>query len=227
LGKKKELSALLVTEQARGKTLDHYIAAAVHEQQQSRLIEKLGLLARFFSLLHARTLSRTSTSFDYPAGYLAHMLALFRERTVFGAEAGAIQEEADKWWAKPELMSDCEVLVHRDATPTNFLFSGRQVTGIDLDKMRMADRCWDLGFIAAELKHHFLWRTGDPWGAEPYIGHFLREYAAGLPYGGRFADITRRTPLFMGLGLARIARNEWLGEAYRRRLLVEAGLCLK
>ena len=122
---------------------------------------------------------------------------------------------------------DGEVIVHGDATPTNFLFTDHGVTGIDLERMKWADRCWDLGFMAAELKHHFMWRSGDGWAAERFIGHFLREYAAGC--GGRrmFEETTRRLPVYMALGLLRIARNRWLGGPYRRDLVREAKQCLQ
>ena len=69
-------------------------------------------------------------------------------------------------------------MVHGDATPTNFYFDKENVIAIDFEKMKSADRCWDLGFIAAELKHYFMWRKHDGWAAEPFIRHFLWEYAS-------------------------------------------------
>jgi hypothetical protein len=93
--------------------------------------------------------------------------------------------------------------------------------------MRYADRCWDLGFIAAELKHHFLWRTGNKWDSEPFIGHFLWEYASSSSDIRFFYIITDKLPLYMALGLLRIARNKWLNEEYRKTLVEEARLCLK
>ena len=88
-----------------------------------------------------------------------------------------IKNLAASWWNRDGMFNDHEVIVHGDATPTNFLFHHQKVTGIDLEKMKWADRCWDLGFIAAELKHHYMWRAGDGKKAEPFIGHFLWEYA--------------------------------------------------
>ena len=122
---------------------------------------------------------------------------------------------------------DTEVIIHGDATPTNFFFNVGEVIGIDLERMTQADRCWDLGFIAAELKHHFLWRTGDKWAGEPFIGHFLWEYTVALGDTRLFSVITGRLPLYMALGLLRIARNNWLSENYRKILIEEAGLCLE
>jgi aminoglycoside phosphotransferase (APT) family kinase protein len=112
-----------------------------------------------------------------------------------------------------------EVIVHGDATPTNFLFQQYEVIGIDLEKMKYADRCWDLGFIAAELKHHFAWRMGNGWYAEPFIGHFLWEYTINYGDAPFFWVITRKIPFYMALALLRIARNPWLDEPYRKNLI--------
>ena len=93
--------------------------------------------------------------------------------------------------------------------------------------MKSADRCWDLGFIAAELKHHFIWRMDDKWAAEPFIGHFLWQYATNCKDSQFFYTLTRKIPLYMALGLLRIARNSWLDDQHRRNLISEAELCLK
>jgi len=77
------------------------------------------------------------------------------------------------------------------------------------------------------LKHHFMWRAGDGLKAEPYIGHFLWEYALAFGDISLFYRITRRLPLYMALGLLRIARNNWLNEQYRYQLIGEAKSCLK
>jgi hypothetical protein len=210
LGKNKELAALLVTRKAPGNLLDHYIARAIYEQRQAKLFQKLTCLARFFARLHGN--SRTDTPVS----------------KTHAREVWSLEKKAARWWNHDgEAAPDTEVIVHGDATPTNFFFREDKVTGIDLESMSYADRCWDLGFIAAELKHHFWWRSGDKWAAEPFIGHFLWQYAAFLGDAGFFLIITRRLPLFMALGLARMARNTWLNEGYRKMLIEEARLCLE
>ena len=93
--------------------------------------------------------------------------------------------------------------------------------------MKWADRCWDLGFITAELKHHFMWRAGNGSKAEPFIGHFLWEYGVAFGDTGMFYSITRKLPLYMAIGLLRISRNTWLNDNYRYKLIGEAKLCLK
>jgi hypothetical protein len=227
LGLNRELCALLVTELAPGKVLDHYIARAIYRGESAGLFEKLTCLARFFVKLHRNSETHQRVAPDLPRDYLGKLLDSLQQGPLTGSERYALEKHVGKWWENGDIFSDHEVVVHGDATPTNFFLHRHEVVGIDLDKMKYADCCWDLGFMAAELKHHFLWRTGDSWAAEPFIGHFLWDYAA--TYSGEqfFRAITRKLPLYMTLGLLRIARNTWLDEPYRIRLIKEAKRCLK
>jgi hypothetical protein len=225
LGKNSWLSALVVVSYADGKPVEHYIDKAIYERQPHRLFHKLASLACFFRKLHYNTGAPRAVSVSLPQWYLERVLNTLSRGILSPWEKDAIKRQAAGWWNRSETLADNEVIVHGDATPTNFLFHRGHVTAIDLEKMKWADRCWDLGFIAAELKHHFIWRTGDGAGAEPFIGHFLWEYAA--PDDRFFHRITSRLPLYMALGLLRIARNRWLGEGYRRNLIREARLCLE
>jgi len=228
LGRSKELSALLVTEKAPGRTLDYYIARAVHEQQRNELFDKLSHLARFFVKLHQISETDRTVPPDLPQAYMEKLLDHLRKELLSPSEGAAIEQYSSRWWDEESiLVTDREVIVHGDATPTNFLFYANSVVGVDLEEMKWADRCWDLGFIAAELKHHFMWRMGDGWAAEPFIGHFLWQYAVNYGDTRFFHAVTRRIPLYMALGLLRIARNNWLGEHYRKNLVVEAQQCLR
>ena len=228
LGRSKELSALLITEKAPGRTLDYYIARAVYEQQRNELFEKLSHLARFFVKLHQISETDRTVSPDLPQAYMQKLLNCLRQELLGPLEEATIEQYSSRWWNEESIfVTDREVIVHGDATPTNFLFDGNMVMGIDLEEMKWADRCWDLGFIAAELKHHFMWRIGDAWAAEPFIGHFLWEYAVNYGNIRFFHIITRKIPLYMGLGLLRIARNNWLGEHHRKNLIKEAKQCLR
>ncbi len=228
LGEKKEFSALLVTRKASGKLLDHYIARAVYEQRRTKLFQKLSCLARFFARLHLNSRTDAPTSKTQAQAYFVRILKYLRQELLNEYDVRSLEKSAIPWWNHAGgKNTDTEVIVHGDATPTNFFFSRDKVIGIDLESMRYADRCWDLGFIAAELKHHFWWRSGDKWAAEPFIGHFLWQYAVHLGDTNYFYEITCRLPLFIALGLARMARNSWLNEGYRKMLIEEARLCLE
>jgi len=228
LGENKELSALLVTERAPGQTLDHFIAKAIFEQEHDELFQTLSHLARFFVKLHEAGKTERPLSPELCRLYLDTLLGSLNVGLLGSSKRAEIDKHAARWWSDKHLYaSDRETIAHGDATPTNFLFNNGNVTAIDLESMKLADRCWDLGFIAAELKHHFMWRAGDGWAAEPFIGHFLWEYA--IDYGDTnfFYVITRKIPLYIAIGLLRIARNLYLEESYREHLIMEAERCLK
>ena len=230
LGKNKQLSAMLVMEKAPGRLLDYYIAAAVYERRYDTLYDKLSHLARFFSKLHSNSQSDSPVSIDAASQYMNKMLDSLTRGPLGDFQRDAIEHYSSPWWDRLGTLADRQVIVHGDATPTNFLFHHSKVSGIDLERMKWSDRCWDLGFMAAELKHHFTWRTGNSWAAEPFIGHFLWEYYIDhRNHGGgqSFRDITGRIPVYMALGLLRIARNDWLDLPYRRNLMREAKRCLK
>jgi hypothetical protein len=225
LGKNALLSSLVVVGFAPGKPLEHYICKTIYDGQGYRLYDKLGKLAAFFRKLHYNTGIAREVSLGLPQWYLDRVLENLGRWSPGQNESQSLRHTAADWFYRHDMLEDNEVIVHGDATPTNFLFDNDRVTAIDLEKMKRADRCWDLGFVAAELRHHFLWRTGDASRAEPFIGHFLWEYAG--PDMEFFRRITRRLPFFMALGFLRIARNSWLGDNYRRMLLREATACLQ
>jgi len=227
LGKSRELSALLVTENVHGENLDCYIAKTIYENQSELLFDRLSDLARFFVKLHRSSESDKQVSLDMPRSYLQHLLDRLSRGPLCTFQREVIEQCASSWWERNDLLQDKEVIIHGDATPTNFIFKDRKVVGIDAEKTKWADRCWDLGFIAAELKHHFIWRMGSGWAAEAFIGHFLWEYAVHYDDTSLFYRITRKLPLYMALGFMRIARNRWLDELYKERLVNEAVECLK
>jgi len=228
LGKKRELSALLVTEMVPGQTLDYYITQAIFERQHKELFQSLRHLARFFLKLHESAKTDRPLSPELPRLYLNTLLDSLSGELLDSSKRLEIEKYTSRWWGEEKVFAlDKETIVHGDATPTNFLFDKERVTAIDLESMKWADRCWDLGFIAAELKHHFMWRMGDGLAAEPFIGHFLWEYAVNYGDNYFFEIITRRLPLYMALGLLRIARNLYVGDAHRESLILEAKRCLK
>lgn len=73
-----------------------------------------------------------------------------------------------------------------------------------------------------------MWATGNRHAAEPFIGHFLWEYACHFPdRNSAFEAITGRTPFYMAMTLLRIARNSWVDIDHRHLLITEARACLR
>ena len=82
---------------------------------------------------------------------------------------------------------------------------------LDLERLRAADRLWDLSWVAGELKHAWAWRTGHAAAAaEPAIGHFFTAYLGSQPDNPDLAErLYLLNPFYMALAELRIARN-WL-----------------
>ena len=212
-------------EALEGDRLCSVINNAIFQGNRNRLYRKLAALAHFLAALHNRTAGdwrvNHGETHDY-AGKLIHSLVT---KWGMGSEdSGELYFLRDKWQTKSCMWEDRAVLVHGDATPSNFLF-GRDchTMAIDFERMKWADRVFDLGRLCGELKHFFFRATGDAHAAESFIGHFLWEYCCHFPDRMRaFKSITRRTPFYMGITLLRIARNIWIDWEYRWRLVREA-----
>jgi aminoglycoside phosphotransferase (APT) family kinase protein len=230
LGYNPGIGNALVVEYLEGDHLSAVITNAIVQGKRGRLYRKLAGLAHFLATLHNRTAGdwrvNHQETHDY-AGKLIHSLV-----TKWGmgpADSGELYFLRDQWRAQSCMWEDRAVLVHGDATPSNFLFGrGRHTMAIDLERMKWADRVFDLGRLCGELKHFFFQTTGDVYAAEPFIGHFLWEYCCHFPDRmSAFRAITRRTPFHMGITLLRIARNSWIDWEYRWRLIYEAKAILR
>jgi aminoglycoside phosphotransferase (APT) family kinase protein len=215
----------LVVEYHKGRTLSEIIYGALYHGDRDRLFRKLTALAYFLSALHNRTALGVPVDFNEDCAYLDRLIARLLTINAMGRnDAAEFFWLRDQWRNQQHMWEDQQVLVHGDATPGNFLFGkGLNVIAIDLERAKRADRVFDTGRIAGELKHFFFQATGDRYAAEPFIGHFLWEYACHFPDRLRaFHSITRRVPFHMGLTLLRIARNAWIGPEYRWQLITEA-----
>ena len=211
-----------------GKDLDHYLRDAGATAARAPLRAVLGRLATFLYLLHNKTTGTACARLDDAATHFLRIAAKLQRQGVMTIDhVREFLTLRDRWLARPNMVAEA-VTVHGDATPTNFLFpSDDDVVAIDLERMREADRVFDVGMVCGELKHSFLWRVGSLPGSEPFIRHFLKEYSRHFASPrDAFREITRRLPFYMGLTELRIARNTWLNWEYRRRLVWEAHECL-
>jgi aminoglycoside phosphotransferase (APT) family kinase protein len=230
LGRHAGLSSLLIEEYCADPRLSRFLDAALELGQRDTLFAKLTALAYFLATLHNRTARGVPVNFAGDSRYLDALVRDLREQQILGVdEAQELDWLRDRWADQPRMWADQEVLVHGDATPANFLLGdGLQVIAVDLERMHWADRVFDLGRITGELQHAFLQTTGNKYAAEPFIGHFLWEYACHFPDRDRaFAAICSRVPFQMAVTLLRIARNDWVPPEQRRRLIAEAKMTLR
>ena len=225
LGRNASLDCVLVEEYCYGTPLDDFIVRAIREGAREALFGKLTALAYFLAALHNRTATPERVDIDRDCTYFDRIMDQLKNWGHIGwSEAEEFHRLKERWRGKSFMGDDNQVLVHGDVTPANILFGdGLWVIAIDLERMKPADRVFDVGRVAAEIKHFFMQYAGDKRMAEPFIGHFLWEYACHFPdRDGAFRSITERVPFHMGMTLLRIARNSWITNAYRRQLLDEA-----
>jgi aminoglycoside phosphotransferase (APT) family kinase protein len=230
LGRNYSMNALLVTEYCDGELLSEAILEAIRTGEHGNLYHKLTALAYFLASFHNRTANGMGVEFNEDCDYMDRLvIKLFENQTIGRGEARELYWLRDQWRNQSRMWEDQKVLVHGDATPENFRFGvGLKVMAFDLERTRYADRVFDTGRIAGELKHFFMRATGNQYAAEPFIGHFLWEYACHFPDRDRaFKSITGRTPFYMGITLLRIARNSWVDPEHRHRLISEAKECLR
>ncbi len=225
LGYNPWLHHALVVEHFDGQSLGEIIDQAIRQNRRDRLFRKLSALADFLAALHNRTAGEWTVDFAEPYEYTGRLIeALVQKRGMARSEAEELYRLREIWRDRSCMWEDRRVIVHGDATPSNFkLGRGREIMVFDLERMTWADRVFDLGRLTGELKHYFLRATASPWSAEPFIGHFLWEYCGHFPdREAAFCSITRRIPFYLGITLLRIARNSWIDCQYRRSLLEEA-----
>jgi hypothetical protein len=225
LGRNSSLNFALIEECCYGTSLNDVIIKAILEGAREELFQKLTALAYFLATLHNRTAQDDRVDFNRDCSYFDRIMEQLKNWGHIGLnEAEKFYRFKDLWREKGCMWEDNQVTVHGDVTPTNILFGdGPWVIAIDLERMMSADRVFDIGRVAGEIKHFFMQYTGDKLKAEPFIGHFLWEYSSHFPdRNSAFESITRRVPFYMGLTLLRIARNSWITGEYRLQLFDEA-----
>ncbi|MCL4500979.1 MAG: aminoglycoside phosphotransferase family protein, partial [Deltaproteobacteria bacterium] len=183
LGRQPDLRLGLLLEAVSGPDLDRLMRGACESGELPGLRRSLESLAELFAFFHSRALPETAVSGLEALRYLDKLVRQLRGVDLLTTnDQAALATERTYWEVRLAQFSDRQVLVHGDATPTNFLFpdhGGRgdlshgKAVALDLERLRFADRLWDLSWVAGELKHAWAWRTGNAAAAEKIIGHFF------------------------------------------------------
>ena len=229
LGRNDALNCLLVVEYCYGEPLDDIILRSINNNDPDLLYNKLRALAWFLASLHNRSAREDErVRFNAVCHYFNWVVDGLKS-VISSGDADYVRSLCEDYRRDPVMWEDCEVLVHGDATPSNFFFGDdMHVITFDLERVQRTDRVFDVGRLAAELQHFFMRTTGNKYAAEPYIGHFLWEYCCHFPDREKtFASISSRIPFYMGANLLRIARNGYLDNDYRQKLIFEAKECLR
>jgi hypothetical protein len=229
IGRSPEVRLGLLLEGISGPDLDYYLADAARGLRGATCLHQLSRLAELLAFFHTRPVPPTPVSSDPIFGYLEKLQGQLQNLGLLSPEdADYLAETGREWLRLWAAYPDRQVLLHGDATPTNFLFPNGRALAVDLERLGPGDRLFDLSWVAGELRHAWGWR-GRPFAdSEAAIQSFFRSYLEALP-----ADhsLTRRilalNPLYMALAELRIARNAYLSWDYRRALVAEARRCLE
>lgn len=224
------IDCLVLMEYAAGRDLHSFIYEAAVGGRHDDLYDQLRRISAFLADLHMRSGQASQVDQDLPLAYLSRMCReLTKWDIISGEQRRRLRQLRDAWASRRALDGVGAVLIHGDATPTNFVFCGGDgLAVIDLERLSPSDGAADLGRLAAELKHLFWWYSGDLWASEGFIRALYADYrclrgtAAGEP-----AELTDRGRYYMGCDLLRISRNIWLDLDYRRTLIEEAIACLE
>ena len=218
----------LLLEAIPGPHLDQLMVQACVNGGGDLLYGALENLGRLLAIFHTRPLPKSPVSPDPALHYLDKLRGQLRELGLLTPEDEvALEQERVAWEVRLGRFPERQVLIHGDATPTNFLFPQGRVVALDLERLRMGDRLWDLSWVAGELKHAWGWRTGEMARAEPYIRHLFSSYLNAVQAAPDLAQrLVLINPLYMALAELRIARNDYLPWDWRRALIGEARRCL-
>jgi thiamine kinase-like enzyme len=230
ISRENRIGLALIEEFVHGKDLDHYFKKAIYEGDGASLKKQLSKLASFLYIFHKKTEKTEYVELGSVNVYFQKILnKLCQQEIIDASDKKEYLKLADKWLDKTLLQKTKNGIVHGDSTPTNFIFTGRgDVVAIDLERMKQADPVYDIGMVCGEIKHAFLWRTGNRYKAEPFIRHFLESYASQFHDRKKaFKEITTRNSFYMAMTELRIARNDYLDLNYRKKLADEALQCLK
>ena len=179
-GRHPDLRLGLLLTAVPGPDLDFWLKEACSSGNPAGLFPRLELLAGLLAHFHTRPLKPRPPASQPVFWYWRKVQGqLARQGLLNGFRERRWDEEFQAWSAFFPNFPDRQVLIHGDATPTNFLCPHGRVVALDLEKLRLDDRLWDLSLVAAELKHAWGWRTGDFLGSEAGYPPFL----PGLPEG--------------------------------------------
>lgn len=228
LGCRAQVRLGLLLEDIPGPHLDQLMIQACANGGSDLLYRGLENLGELLAIFHTRPIPEGPVSPDPALHYLDKLRGQLGGLGLLTPEdEGALEKERVAWEVRLGRFPDRQVLIHGDATPTNFLFPEGRVVALDLERLRIGDRLWDLSWVAGELKHAWGWRTGEMGRAEPYIRHLFSSYLNAVQAPPDLAQrLVLLNPFYMALAELRIARNDYLPWDWRRALIGEARRCL-
>lgn len=226
---KSDSGQFFVEEYVHGQALGEFMKKAFVDGDDKALYDKLAMFSGYMALLHKKTRRSSRVRMAYVRKELhEHLEQSHMAGSMDRPQLQKARPLVDHACAYPMIRDVRRCLVHGDANPSNFLFNDGRMYVIDVERSGYRDPVYDMGMMAGELFHYAMLYTGNPYRADPFIGHMYWVYAGNFSdQYAKFLQITRRNPLYMANSLLRISRNSSLAVEYRRRLAYHAVECLK
>lgn len=226
---KNESGQFFVEKYVSGESLGSTIRKAFEKNDRAALYDQLTIFAGYLALVHKKTRRSSHVRMAYVRKELHEHLGQSCAAGALGPrELEKTKLLADRACCYSFIRDAHRCLVHGDANPSNFLFEDSRMHVIDVERSGYKDPVYDLGMMAGELFHYAMQYAGNPYKADPFIGHMYWVYAGNFTdQYAKFLAITKRNPLYMANSLLRISRNSGLTDAHRKRLAYYASECLK
>lgn len=175
------------------------IDVAERGEESERLSKALKNTALALKRIHDTMPRRQVLDMDFELSHL-------EEDIIMGFEDPELRERIvkaiDGWRGNSGMRSLGAVTIHGDANPTNFIVNKGVLYVLDFERFEPnRSPLADLGFMIADIKHHFAFYGDNPEKAQPYIDGFLRTYA-----DGNYNELKELVRLYVGCGLIRITK---------------------
>ena len=208
------INCALVLEYYGGEQLSRAIDGAIHAGDDERLYDRLTALGFYLATQHNRTANGARVDFAEDCAYLDAQLATLRGIGRIGPwDEDELRWLSGLWRMRDRMWADQKVWLHGGRHARELPLRrrhGRRRDRPGADEARRPDVRRRSGRGRAAARVHAGHR-GRGVGAEPFIGHFLWEYAGHFPHrDAAFASITSRVPYYMALNLLRVARNDYI-----------------
>jgi len=216
---------VLFLEYVDGLTLEDIIA--VRRSRPGTLVPNLNWTARFLARLHEGTADpKVKPDFDRRVMYFHKLIdnlvryGVLKDNPVVAEGLASLVEG---WADDPRMVDFIPVLIHGDATTTNFIFPWEGgVVAIDWERAKFADPASDLGRLMAEVAHSIKQHGGNAVEAQPFVFSLAQAYCQALSGKWDKNALLDRARFYQALSTARIARNGWVSRLDRMALVAQA-----
>lgn len=216
---------VLFLEYVDGLTLEDSIA--VRRSRPGTLLPNLRETARFLARLHEGTAnSEVEPDFDRRVIYFHKLIDNLVRYGVLKDDpvvAEGLASLVERWADDPRMVDFTSVLIHGDATTTNFIFPWEGgVVAIDWERAKFADPASDLGRLMAEVAHSIKQHGGSAVESQPFVFSLAQAYCQALSGNWNKNALLDRARFYQALSTARIARNGWVSRLDRTALVAQA-----